>query len=490
MDQNIHKKQQIINTRLISSLLLGLGFFTLILIITMLASSGKQGAVSKSGSKKPTNNQKEVIEGAAYEQTILAVLKAYDSDNKKVTLYDIKEQVTIELSYTGGTDIRDKFDQVILIKQIPIGSILEASYKEGNNKLSGLKISDQAWEYVGVNNISIDFSQKTMKIASNLYKYTDSILVIDDGEAIPVTKLAEQDELTVWGYEETIWSVTVTRGHGTVKLTDYEAFLGAELTIGYESMQQITDGMEITVREGDFNLTVENGKYSATKNITVVRNQLTTVSLSDLGPLAQKQGRVTFEITPKGADLYINKELTDYSDPVELPYGNYQILVSLGGYTSYQGKLAVDTAGKTVRIDLPENTGNSKDTPTVTETDSEGGSSVSGGQSNSGPDGNNDEEDPDIANPGEKPSDTGSDYDEDEDVIIDKNHFIHVQNPTGASVYLDGDFMCIAPGSFQKVIGNHVLTFIKEGYETMSYTIEVADDGVDAYYSFSDLKKK
>jgi hypothetical protein len=40
----------------------------------------------------------------------------------------------------------------------------------------------------------------------------------------------------------------------------------------------------------------------------------------------------------------------------------------------------------------------------------------------------------------------------------------------------------------KKVIGNHVITFIMEGYTTMSYTIDVSDDGLDAYFTFPDLE--
>jgi hypothetical protein len=64
---------------------------------------------------------------------------------------------------------------------------------------------------------------------------------------------------------------------------------------------------------------------------------------------------------------------------------------------------------------------------------------------------------------------------------------IYVQSPTGASVYLNGDFIGISPGSLKKIIGNFVLTFIKEEHETMSYTIEVSDDGLDTYISLPEL---
>ncbi len=68
------------------------------------------------------------------------------------------------------------------------------------------------------------------------------------------------------------------------------------------------------------------------------------------------------------------------------------------------------------------------------------------------------------------------------------DHLIYIQNPSGVSVYLNGEFKGISPVSFQKVIGSHVLTFIKQGYKTKSYTINIADDGLDTYISLPDLQ--
>jgi hypothetical protein len=83
-----------------------------------------------------------------------------------------------------------------------------------------------------------------------------------------------------------------------------------------------------------------------------------------------------------------------------------------------------------------------------------------------------------------------SDDAEDDDKIIDTKHKIHIQNPLGASVYLDGEYMGTSPVSFNKIIGSHVITFIEEGHETMSYSIEVSNDGTDAYFTFPKLISK
>ncbi len=471
-------KQQLgFNSRLIINLLIGLGFFTIVIAATMITNAKDINSKNiKSGTPASQVETEEVADNQGNK--LLAVVKEIDPDQKKVSLYDIKSGNLLELSYTSGTNITDKYDKPITINRIELGEMVDIDYLETKGRLTQMKISTRAWRYAKVSNLGINRGENTMKIASRLYKYEDDIFVLNSTEAIPVTDLAEQDELTIRGYEDTIYSIVVARGHGTVILQNYDNFLGDYITIGYEAIQQIIDDMKITVREGNFNLTVENGAYSATKNITVKRNETTYVSLSDLGPGGGRIGRVTFHISPFGADLYIDGEQISYSNPIELDYGDHKLKVSMNGYTSYLGTLTVDTASKSVKVDLPKVSSDQEATVTESDTTSDNNNSSAG--SGTGGTGNS------SSGNGNQNSNSGNSSNEN----VDKGHLIYIQAPVGASIYLDGEFKGIAPDSFPKVIGTHVLTFIKDGYETTSYTIEVSDDNLDSYYTFPDLTKK
>lgn len=471
-----------IHTRPILSLLIGLTFFTVILLIT-LAEAGKN---VKSGAK-PTitnpnnqednqgdlNNRKEI-------STVAIVLET-DKTDRRIRLYDIDKNEEINLYYTGGTGILDKYGQAISINQVDMGRIVDISYQNQTNRLTRLQFSQRAWEYIGVNNMTIIPEEKTIKIAKNNYTYTEPF-VVDIDSFISLEDLAEQDELTVRGIDEVIWSIIVTKGHGTVKIKDSDAFLGGSITVGYEAVTQITKDMVITVREGNYNLTVENGEYSGTKNITVERNKETVVSIGDLGPEPIKYGKTTFDITPFGADLYIDNELTNYASPVELAYGEHHIQVSLGGYSTYSGNLLVDYASKKIKIVLPEL--QSREPVSIVELDEQLYEDDTDSDYMEYNDWDNEQYDDN--NP-EYIDSLINEADYEEDPIVDSERLIYIQKPVGASVYLNGEFKGVSPGSFQKVIGSHVLTFIKKGYQTKSYTIDIADDGLDTYISLPDL---
>ena len=68
-----------------------------------------------------------------------------------------------------------------------------------------------------------------------------------------------------------------------------------------------------------------------------------------------------------------------------------------------------------------------------------------------------------------------------------ENYKIHVEAPVGAAVYFDGEYMGIAPVSFQKISGEHTIIFRQNGYETKTYTVTISSDKADSHYSYPAL---
>lgn len=502
-----HMKRFSINTQPIILVLFGLGFLSVILAATMMASA--QTMSNQGSSSNSDQNHAQITQAPVTDDTILAVVREVDTDNQLITLFDVSRQMSLYLSYTGETNVTDKYGKLISISQITPGDMVDAAYDSDFNKLLRMNISTKAWEYNDVNNLTIDLKKQVIKLVSTKYKYNQNLFILNGKDLVTVDNLTSQDVLTIWGYQETIWSITVTKGHGTVKLENYKDYLGDMISIGYESMLQITNNFSVPVREGTYNLTVENGQYSATKSVTVKRNKVVYVSLSDIGPVGPKRSQVTFQITPNGADLYIDGKLTTYDEPVTLNYGNHSAVASLGGYSSYKGTVNIGSETETIKINLPEEASD-KDA-VATKTDASGKSSNISNTTTSGTSGNNtgsstsggntsdsttdqsadnsSDNSSDSSADGVKYSQGTTDYTLADGDSVDQSHQIYIKAPSGASVYLDSEYMGKVPCKFDKIVGSHVLTFIKDGYKTVSYTVDVENDKKDAYFTFPDLTK-
>ena len=67
---------------------------------------------------------------------------------------------------------------------------------------------------------------------------------------------------------------------------------------------------------------------------------------------------------------------------------------------------------------------------------------------------------------------------------------VKINAPKNVEVYLDGSYIGLAPVSFAKKAGTHVISLRKNGYQTRSYTIQVDDEEKDMELSFSELVRK
>lgn len=67
----------------------------------------------------PTNTSNEIV--------IKGVLKRIDSENKKMYFLDVNTGTDYEVPYTGGTDIKTKYDTIIAAVNLEIGSIYDVT---------------------------------------------------------------------------------------------------------------------------------------------------------------------------------------------------------------------------------------------------------------------------------------------------------------------------------------------------------------------------
>lgn len=400
-----------------------------------------------------------------------------DYEKKEISLYSLFTKEDYTLKFSGASDIRNQYNEIISITQVEQGEIVAVLYSETEAKLISMNIMENSFQNREVKKFKIDRIDSVFTIGEQKYYFNQDMLVFSNGEQISVLDLNEADELTIRGIKNQIYSITVEKGHGYVKLQNEDFFVGGWIEIGQAVLQPVTRNMIVTVPEGTFDLTVVKDGNGGTKSITVEREKELVVDISGLKqqlPL----GSIRFKIEPEDAVLYIENEETDYEELVVLEYGKYQISVTATGFESYKSVLNVSKTLETkeiklVSIDGEEEENNGKNDKTVTA-DKEGAGQVSGNSSQTV------SENTSAGQPDKTPQ-----YQE-----IGKMHQVYIDSPTGAEVYYDGTYMGIVPVTFQKSKGMHILIFKKEGYEPKSYTIEVDDAVEDTKYSFPELKKE
>lgn len=450
-------KQKKTDNKIFPLLLIG---GVIIIIAAMLFNiASKDGKDNKYTKGNESNESKGEI--PVREAALTGVIKSMDELTKNITFTNINDGQDYIMEYTGGTNFMNKYGKVSVIQSMPVGEIVDVIYNKDSEKLIQVKISDEAFDYQGISNWRRDIEKNGFIIAESNYKCADDLVVTSKGKLLTIDDLDETDEITIKGFDRQIYSVIVTKGHGTLRFANYDDFMGGIAYIGTKYIMPVIEDMRATVREGNYDVTLETGNFKGTVSILAIEGEEVLVNMSEFKKPVLEKGLVKFIITPEGADLYIDNLEADYEEEVSLEYGEHTILVSLGGYTTYTGTLELEKPEKTVMINLAEvNTGtDSKD-----DTDDDTG------------------KDDTTEGTGTDDGTTTGEYEE-----VNAKNYIHIESPEGASVYFNGEFKGTAPVSFPKAIGTQYITLIKSGYTTKTYTVEVKDDEKDVKLDFPDM---
>jgi hypothetical protein len=281
-------------------------------------------------------------------------------------------------------------------------------------------------------------------------------------------------------------------------LTNYKDFIGGTIEVGYGIIIPVMEDMLIVAREGSYKVTMENGELVGSRNVTVTRDKEITLDMGDFRIKKEHIGTVNFVVSPEGADLYINGALVDYTQPLELNYGEHDVIVRLAGYEDFNGILTVAAAYQTININLAEATaevvqedgatsGGTKANEDENVTNQDTVDSDNSTNSNNNTTNNNSNTNSSGTDITQNNTNTDTPTTTTGTTKIDSSHTISVQAPVGAKVYLNGVLKGTAPVNFTKEIGTHIITFSMDGYVTKSYTIEIVDDSENVTFTFPDM---
>lgn len=440
-----------------------INFITALAGILLLALFAGCGSDSTGNETVPTEQAGSpgtgyVLTGpGSYDSADTAVVVKINTTEQKITFLNLQVNKNYTLTYDGTTVFSDRYGQPLSLGQVNEGDIVDVTFLKSKKTLTTLALSNSSWSNEEVSRYVISAATHSVTIGEDVYKITDDIKIFSDGEEIEIMDLSETDVLDFHGIDKTIYSIVVNKGHGYLRLSGDENFIGGWIEIGQTIIHRITDDMLLTVPEGSYQVIISVPGGGGTKSVIINRGEEVTLDIGDLKIEEPKYGQVVFALTPSSATLYIDGEEVDARSPVTLEYGIHQLIAKAEGYDSVTSYLKVAEASAGIEIVLEAEKQDTGD----------------------------DDKDSDDEEDDKK--------DDENDTVSSGNttatgyYQVHIDAPEKVEVYVDGNYIGISPISFKKVEGAHIITLRANGYETRSFTIEVDGEDKDVSYSFADL---
>lgn len=413
-----------------------------------------------------------------YDSEDTAIVVKKNTDDSTIQLQNLSTGKQYTLSYDGATQVYDKYEQAISLGQVEPGSIVTARFYKPKKLLASIKVDSQALHFDNLSNYVLDSKKGTISVGETVYNLSNHLIILSEEKIVELIDVNQLDVLSVWGYNNQIYSINIEQGHGYLRLQNDTYFVNGWIEIGQKIIRKITEDMLIVVPEGKTTVKVSHNGSSATQEITFVRNEEMAWDLGDVEITEVQKGRIIFTLEPVDATVVIDGKEVNTSSPVELEYGVHQMTVKAEGYDTLSQYIKVREPSANIGIELEEN----EDADTSdSSSDKEASDSESSKKETS---------DSDSEDSAKETSDESTSNDTKTTTTKSSSKYqVHIDSPEGAEVYVDGNYIGIAPISMDKEIGNFVITLRKTGYQTRSYTVQIDDEDSDVNYSFSELVK-
>ncbi len=459
----------------------GIGVVLLIIIfsiVKVLTTDDNEGKGTPSSATPTGAASQAPVTAEPTEETFDAIVAEVNTDDSVLVLCRLGGKDFEDYTYTGATSMNTGYGRAITAALLKPGDFVTVS-RTAENRITSLTGMANVDVYKGVKNLVNETDIKRMSIGDAIYRYDDSLLVLNDGYFVSPDTLYRSDVLSVYSIDGFVYLLKVTSGHGYLRLANESAFVGGTLYVGTGLSMQITENMQLTIPEGTYPITAENGELSGKGTLLVSRDKTAVFDLAPFSPEPVEYCNVTFTIEPVYANLYVDGILTPFTSAVPITYGEHYVEAVLAGYTTYEGILYASKPTASVSISLsaapvaPPEDDILYDPAAVTaiptpEEEDDPFADI--------PDNTTDD------SPSPTPAVTG---DGDESLII--------YCTEGTAVYIDDVYKGVIKGGslvLDKPVGTVSLRLTLEGYITRHYTVSLEDDGEDAEFTFPAMVKE
>jgi len=412
-----------------------------------------------------------------YDSEDTAILVNKDEEEQTITLLNIQVGRNYTLKYDGTTQVHDKYEEAMSMSQLSPGEIVDVTFVKQSKRLNSIQQSATAWSYDKVERYSFGRNNQTMEIGDEEYELYKNVPVLSNGDQGELMDLNAQDVLMVRGIDNTVYSISVDKGHGYLRLSNDQYFVGGWIEVGQKVIQPITEDMLLVVPEGTYQVLLTNTRIETTKEVTIERDGELELDVGDVQPEEAKYGTILFSINPSDATLYIDGNQQEHTEPVTLEYGIHQMIVKADGYKTITQYIKVGQEKATISVELEAQSEEQSETDSNDSDESSEEDAMIDADTISS---NNTVAAP--ATPAAPLTPIAS-------TSSTTTKKVYIDAPEGAELYLDSNYIGIVPIAFSKSPGTHIVSLRKTGYQTKSYTLQIDTEDKDITYSFADLVK-
>lgn len=367
------------------------------------------------------------------ETFLIVVHKITD---KRIEGYEITNQRMMIKPLSEITRSRDTYGNVMPLKEIKRGDIIEVECSKESTEVHSLNKSAAVHTWRDISGVTVDLSDKAINVGGAQYKYTDNTMIIDEkGEEKSIKEVGPYNIVTIQVYDNIVWSIKISQSAATISLQDVPQSKGT-LEIDYSRLLQFEDITEpINIVPGKHQIVVRMEGYEViTKDIELESGESYKLSLKE-AKKAYTDLHIMMYTEVEDYEIQIKDKSYKPGEKILLEQGKYEVIIRAEGYKEWRREVLLKNKTHALHVMLVSL-----------------------------------DEDKDSALP--------------EESQTEKLEITLTTEPLGAKVYIDGVLSGQTPYIQTLERGSHTVLFEKEGYALYTVNLQLGETSQDQTYLY------
>ena len=290
-------------------------------------------------------------------ETITAMITGLDLNNRIVSLHNTETRESVNTFVTTATDLRGRFNQILIFTELRIGDLVQLTYNPDNNNAAHLRQldTDTVWEHRFVTGVAVDYTSRTLMYDGNMYIFNNETMILNQGQPDTMLSIGPLTMMSLRGLGNTVWFVEIERGYGTVQFLNNLSVINGFIQIGLEETVQLGADISpldqiVQLSEGTHTIIVDGDNIARfIDEIEVVAGQTIQVDLSELEVIG---GALNINVTPATATVSVNGMSVDTEEPLMLQFGALRVVAQYAGHQPFDEVIEFDTHNQHLPIVL------------------------------------------------------------------------------------------------------------------------------------------
>lgn len=313
------------------SIIGGVVVFVFIFAITFLSQSGWIGG-DKTGNID--TNSTDISQGLDQNQGVYAIVLNADY-NRTVRFYSINDKKHLSLTVDSETILTGANGGSMDYSELKIGDVVVVSQRNNTENAAKILVPEDVWRKENITEVKVDTTANTLEYNGTIYNYGDDTFFVENGNSVYPGDISQTDIVTIIGKNNMLFSARIEKTHGHLVFKNLDKVENPVISLDGETLVLDQESGMAEVAEGSHQIVVTGTNIKEYKiDLIILPNDRKVIDLNE-NDITQKAdtGVIKLNVSPNGYTVLLDgMPYIQSSSEILAEMGTHKIEIVKPGY--------------------------------------------------------------------------------------------------------------------------------------------------------------